>query len=212
MMDFIKKEITEGRLIRGINDIKGKNIAQQIMNHVLVLEILAQADPNYAARYARQTLSYGDYKGIRSNATDLYNLLSIAENKDRYSKDVPGLENLTVPTLQINQYLRNLTRKSSNREYTSQMMYRLQRSMGVNDSRTSSVRRVVQDWGRALDNERAQAVDQLNRMMMADSRRSDLYDRYAVLGKAAKGKKGIPLWQKMAAGFAAGYAAGKLVG
>ncbi len=211
-MDFIRQEITEGRLIRNVKDLQGKNIAQQIMNHVLVLEILAHTDPGYAARYARQTLSHGDYKGIRSNATDLHNLLSVAENKDRYAKDLPGLDKLSVPTLQINQYLRNITRKNLNREYTSQMMYRLQRGMGVNDSRTSSVRRVVQDWGRALDNEKAQAVDQLNRMMMADSRRSDLYDRYARLGKSAQGKKGIPLWQKMAAGFAAGYAAGKLVG
>jgi hypothetical protein len=208
MFDFIRKELTEARLLRNERNIPNSidAVKNMIMTHLLALEIIRHLDPAAAAKYASNTISLGDFSSIKPGATDLHNLVSVIVSRESDELDIPA--DVSIPGLQLKQYLREMAREVYNESTTSEILFKVERYLKVDDSYIKRARRGAQNWIDLSESERKQVVGMLHRQFKQHSKRSDLY---ATFSNATKdpGKKGMSLAAKAAIAFAAGYALGK---
>ena len=92
--EFIKEELCEARYIRTPRDAIGRsgdNISETFYEHLLVLQQMRFENPQWAQKYAKDTLKYMSFTNVRTGATDLHNLASIINNPSKFSGKVDGL-------------------------------------------------------------------------------------------------------------------------
>lgn len=127
---------------------------------------------SFAQHYAQKTLSYVDFKGFRSNCTDLYNLLAILDDMSevnlsklkQHSANQILARRINLPTLQAKAYLRHLASGELHEDQDRQFLFKLDKALYNTNSDYSAVRRLASDWHRLLPNERKLA---LTRLLMA---------------------------------------------
>ena len=84
----IFQEINEARMTKRLDDFRGESantVAQILFDNLLALQILAQTKPNRAAEYARDVMTQQQFDRWRINQPDLYNLIVLVLNQDKYS-------------------------------------------------------------------------------------------------------------------------------
>ena len=94
LFEFMNDEMTEARLFKNPKQFvtqSGDDIAANVYAHLLGVQAMRYTDPGRASTYARNTLKYSGFDGVRSGATDLHNLIAGLERKGGYR----------IPTAQI---------------------------------------------------------------------------------------------------------------
>ena len=213
--EFIREEITEARYIRNAGDTVGRNMAdvgESFFEQLLMLQQMRFENPKFAAKYAKDTLKFMNFSGVKPGATDLHNLASIINNPSKY-KGVTGSGNVSFDELGFKRFLRDVASGKSNESMDRSFLMRQQKNLGISGSFLKQARRLSADYGRTNAGERgALSARMVNSQRVDGKFRSDISKQYMGTIKNKKlipAEKGIPKWAKAAAGFAAGYAIGK---
>jgi hypothetical protein len=215
--EFIKN-LGEARLFRNpskLPDVGIGNVAENFFNAALALQIMKYENPRAAQAYAQRTLA-GGFDGWRSSGSDFNNMSHILSNPDRYQDRISIDRNISVPNMQLKTWLRNMAQGQQDTDYDRRFFLALQRQLGVRSPGLITARRVVADWTRSLGNERTQATAKVYRGLSHDLRQSDLFAPFARIASKAGATDttktgGVPLWAKLAAAGAGGYALGKKI-
>jgi hypothetical protein len=215
--EFVK-ELGESRLFRNptkLPEIGMSSFAENFFNSALALQILKYENPKAAKAYATQTLA-GGFDGWRSSGSDFNNMAHVLENPDRYGDRVSIDRTVSLPSLQLKAWLRNISQGKDDVGQDRRFFLAMQRQLGVKSPGLISARRVVADWTSSLGNERAQATAIVHRGMSRNLMQSDLFAPFARTAKKIGVDEptksgGIPLWAKLAAAGAGGYYVGKKI-
>lgn len=212
--EFIK-DLGEARIFRNptkLPNVSAGTVAENFFNAALALQIMKYENPKAAAAYAQRTMA-GGLDGWRSSGSDFNNMAEILKNPDRYGDRVKFDRRVSVPTMQMKTWLRNMSQSKYDANLDRKFFLALQRQLGVRSPGLIGARRVVADWERSVGNERTQAISRVHRGMSHDLRQSDLYTPFAKVANKAQPAKtsGIPLWAKLAAAGAGGYYTGKKI-
>lgn len=214
--DFIREEITEARYIRNVRDTVGRDstdVAESFFEQLLMLQQMQYENPQFAKKYARDTLKYG-FDSVKPGGTDIGNLGSILKNPQKYSGVTSGGQ-VTFDELGFKRYLRNIISGKDTSSLDRQFLLQQQKRLGIKSSFLKNARRIAGDYGRSTPDERkAMTARMINSQRQDGKYRSDIVRQYgSTVDKKGltpdQKKKGIPLWAKAAGSFAAGYALGK---
>ena len=171
--EFIK-DIHEGLFFTKKANL-GKMDLEQAGNYALLilctLNILRyeKETMHFSQDYARKTLSYVDFKGFRSSATDLYNLLAILQDPNQVNLDKlkPHKSNeilagrMHLPVLQTKAYLHRMAANKIQTEQDRQYFFKLDNGLATSNADYSAIRRLASDWPRLLPRERKLLVTRL---------------------------------------------------
>ena len=214
--EFIK-DLGEARVFRNVNNLPVDgigNVAENFFNSALALQIMRYENPKAAQEYAKRTLANG-FDGWRSSGSDFNNMAQILLNPDRYSDKLTLDRQVSVPSLQLKTWLRNMANGRDDVEYDRRFFLALQRQLGVKSPGLITARRVVADWTRSLSNERATATAVVHRGINQHLRQVDFYAPFARAAKRTGAETtksgGVPLWAKLAAAGVGGYYLGKKI-
>jgi len=124
---------------------------------------------HFAQQYAQKTLAYNDFRGFRSNSTDLYNLLAILNDTSEtnlqklkhHSANEILAKRISLPTLQAKAYLRHVASGELHEDQDRNFLFKLDKALYNTNSDYSAVRRLASDWHRLLPNERKLALTRL---------------------------------------------------
>lgn len=205
-MEFINDELAEARLFRSPKQFvttNGSDIAANVYAHLLGVQAMRYTDPGQASTYARNTLKFSGFDGVRAGGTDLHNLIAGLERKGGYN----------IPTAQIKRYLKNVQNGVVDTALDRRTMMAVERGLSIRDSKLTSMRRIISDWPRALPNEQKAGATRLGFMLNHYAKGSDLAGPYnkSVRGIAAPKAKSpynsALTWAAVAAGAVIGYKA-----
>jgi hypothetical protein len=174
MMDFLKDELAEAKLFRSPASFKTKNaedIAHNIYAHVLALQAMRYTDPGVASNYAKNTLRFSGFDGIRAGGTDLHNLIAGLERAEDKGS-------LGIPAPSLKQFLRDIQNGVNVTDRDRRTIMSLERSLGIKDPNLKAMRRVISDWPRALPNEQKIGATRLGFMLNHYAKGSDLHRPY----------------------------------
>ena len=215
--EFIRDEITEARYIRTASDALGRDmtdVAESYFEQLLMLQQMRFENPAFAKKYAKDTLKFMNFSGIKPGGTDLHNLASIINNPKKY-KGVTSAGNVNFNELQFKRYLRDIAAGKDNIAMDRTFLLKSQKDLGINSSFLKQARRVSADYGRSGQGERTGLSARMVNSQRVDGKfRSDISKQYMGTIKNNKlipQKKQLPLWAKAAAGFATGVAVGKMI-
>ena len=206
LFEFMNDELAEARLFKNPKQFittKKEDIAANVYAHLLGVQAMRYTDPGKASTYARDTLRFNGFDGVRTGGTDLHNLIAGLERKGGYN----------IPTAQIKRYLKNVQNGVVDTQLDRRTMMAVERSLSIRDSKLTSMRRIIGDWPRALPNEQKAGATRLGFMLNHYARGSDLAQPYnqSVKGIAANNAKSpynsALTWAAVAAGAYIGYKA-----
>ena len=132
--EFIKEELCEARYIRTPRDAIGRsgdNIAETFYEHLLVLQQMRFENPQWAQKYAKETLKYMNFTNVRTGATDLHNLASILNNPSKFADKMGTTSNLRFDELGFKRYLRNIIDGRSNPGQDRAFLLKMQKNLGI---------------------------------------------------------------------------------
>lgn len=209
MMDFLKEELVEARLFKNPAQFKTANaedLAHNIYAHVLALQAMRYTDPGIASKYAKDTMRFSGFDGVRTSATDLHNLIAGFERLDDKGA-------IAIPQAQLKRMLKDIQNGVNVTDRDRRAIMSLERGLGVRDPNLKAMRRIIADWPRAMPNEQKAGATRLGFMLNHYAKGSDLHRPYikSVNGIAAQDATSPYSKLKwpalMAAGAIAGYAA-----
>jgi len=148
VFDFIQ-ELTESRMFRNQSTLKGKSaetLASVAFLSVMMIEIMRVIDPNYARRYAKETLSYENFTAMRNSASDLHNILTVLNNQTDYEDKITANARISVPVLQLRRYLRDIENGRKDQALDRQLFKTLEDFLSIKNSVYKKIRRNVGDW------------------------------------------------------------------
>jgi hypothetical protein len=214
--EFIREEITEARYIRSAADTVGRDmtdVGESFFEQLLMLQQMRFENPAFAKKYAKDTLKFMSFNGVKPGGTDLHNLASIINNPSKY-KGVTSGGSVSFDELGFKRYLRDIASGRSNQAMDRTFLMKQQRNLGIDSSFLKAARRLSADYGRSNAGERtALSARMVNSQRVDGKFRSDISKQYMGTIKDKKlipaEKKGLPKWAKFAAGAAAGYAIGR---
>lgn len=174
MMDFLRDELVEAKLFRSPASFKTKSaedVAHNIYAHILSLQAMRYTDPGVAGKYAKNTLRFNGFDGVRTGATDLHNLMGhLSSMEDK------GI--LSIPNAQVKRMLRDIQNGVKVTDRDRRTLLQLERTLGIKDPNLKSMRRIIADWPRAMPNEQKVGATRLGFMMNHYARGSDLHAPY----------------------------------
>ena len=126
-------ELVESRLFRNatsISRLTPQRLAENFYVTLLYLNGLRHANRSAAAGYAQSTIQYSEFDGVKSSATDLYNLASGALRERQF------------PELALKRWLRDIIadRRDSRQDY--QLFTELEHLLKIDNSNLRELRRV----------------------------------------------------------------------
>ena len=171
MLDWLREELTEARLLRtiqGVNNRSAAELARMMYASLLALEILRYEDLGAARKYAQQTVWLGNYDKPNPGATDLYNIMVILSNQDQYEDLIKTNYDISPGLLEANSYLRRIWAGAPSTLQDRFVLLNLSKLLNV-DSTTDlmTIRRHASFWDSAVDYERRMAV----KLLLANIRR-----------------------------------------
>lgn len=182
MLDLIQ-ELVEARLYRNADTLKGKTIDEIARNTylmVLMLEILRYEDPDFAKKYARDTLAYENFDVMRAGGTDLHNLLAVIQDQNRYDK-VTSNPNISLPVLQMKRYLNSLTSTSADKGWNRSFLLKLEGFFKISNSGIKSARRSVLFWNDNSANEKASVRHDIKNYLLNSGQYTDLLIQFKLV-------------------------------
>lgn len=177
-MEFIR-ELNESRLFKKLEYVYGRNmndIATRLFEHLLALQIFANEDRGTAKKYATKMMEASGFDGFRTSQLDLYNLITLILNPEKYSYLFADDTKFVIPELRLRRNLLALKRGSFDNNDYSYMMLMLQQQFKDIPPYLYVLRRQISDWKRLTSNQKSEVAQRLLYMMREkSSMQSDLY-------------------------------------
>jgi hypothetical protein len=180
MLDFIQ-ELNEARMYRGTDTLKGKkadDLAKVAFLMIMMLEILRDLDADFVKKYAYETMSYDNFEHMRSNATDLHNLLVVLSNQTNFEDKIKVNPKISAPILQLKRYLRDLTNHSKDHSQDRQMFMKLEGFFNISDSIVKHIRRSVGDWATCSHTEKQDICRYIKNALQNQNQQNDLFTQF----------------------------------
>lgn len=212
--EFIREEITEARYIRTGADTMGRDmtdVGESFFEQLLMLQQMRYENPQFAKKYAADTLKFMNFNSIKPGGTDLHNLAAIIANPSKY-KGVTSGGTVSFDELGFKRYLRDVANGRSNTAMDRTFLLNQQKRLGITSSFLKNARRAAADYGRTSPGERTALTARMVNSQRQDGKfRGDMSKQYMSTASKnlPKDKKGLPLWAKTAAAFAGGVAVGR---
>ena len=165
------------RTPRQLNGLKQSQLGEQLFEQLLALQILANSDPDYAARIAENIMKLQNWPGFRTSQPDLYNIITIAMKpnlfKDRIAQDFK----IVVPELRLKRNLRNIAKRDYQNSDYSYMMLMLQRNMvDFLPAPLIQMRRQISNWERIVPRDKNVIRDRLMLQMRKSGLQNEFYE------------------------------------
>jgi hypothetical protein len=164
--EFIKDELVEARMFKDpkrINVSSQARLADTLYSHILGLQVMKYENPAAAKAYARSTMRFAGFDGVRPGATDLHNLLASVDK---------------TPQAQVKRYLMDIMNGKKDTQADRRSLIMLQRGLGVRGGTSNQMRRIIADWPRMMPNERKVAATRLGFALNQNAKGSDLTPMY----------------------------------
>jgi hypothetical protein len=171
------QELTEARMFRGRDTLKGKTaeeLAKVSFLMFMMLEILRKEDAGFAKTYAKQTIWHESFSSMKTNATDLHNLLSVLSNQQKFSDRIVTNFSINVPALQIRRYLRDIDSGLKQQGLDRAFFKTLQEYLKISSSDLKEVRRAVADWRDAGQTEKSTIRYKIKNLLQTTNHQNDL--------------------------------------
>lgn len=181
------KELHEARMTRNDQDAKVltyTDCCERTFLILLIIELLYKF-PKYKPAiksYASRTTTYDNYTRLRTNATDLYNLIYFVIGDDAAMKKLKDPDaamrmrkNTQFPLMQVNRYISGV---GHNQKITTatQMFIKLESVFKIYNADYRTVRRNILGWNKLTQREREDTTTRLLIASRAKLRNSDIID------------------------------------
>lgn len=176
-MEFLK-ELNESRLYKRlgqINHMSVHDIAERLFEHLLALQILAYSDKSFASRYAGQIMRQQQFDGFRTSQPDLFNLITILLNQDKYSYLIDTEQGIGLPEMRLRRNLRSISNGDILNTDYNQLMFMIQQRFENLPGVLKSLRRQISDWPRTNKSEQKNIIKRLMYQMRESGIQSDLF-------------------------------------
>lgn len=177
MYEFING-LNETRLFQHRDSLDGKT-AKDLSNTtylmLLVLEILRHENKKFAVNYARKTMVYDDFSKMRSNTSDLHNLISILSHQADYEHTLATDSEISPPVFALKRYFRDIAEGRKDSTQDRQLFLKLESALKVHDSALKSIRRHAVDWASSNETERKAVKNNVRVAFQKLSWQNDLY-------------------------------------
>ena len=163
MQTSFLKYVAEGRIVRRQSDLQRytyQEICERIYLSFLTLALLKNFSQTstWARKYAKYTLTYGDFNRVRMSANDLHNMLAVVDGdkgivqKLANKQQAEALRQRNVlPTMATKRYLRTLQK-----DY--EFLTSLESSLAISNPDYRNLRRAISDY-QSLNRTRKMAVN-----------------------------------------------------
>ena len=186
-MEFLA-ELHEARMTRDSNNqrvLTYTDCCERLYLSMLVLQLLRQY-PQFApvaSGYAKKTIDKDNYKHFRAYNTDLYNFAyfvtgdedAIKKLKDPTSA-MAKREKTTLPTMNFNRYLSNLSIGKATTMDDQQVFARIENSLSITNSDYRDIRRNIFNLNRLATGDKKKVVTRLLFAVRAKLRSSDIIE------------------------------------
>jgi hypothetical protein len=174
-------ELTESRLFRNKKIASEVNLddASDVSFMYLMLLNIFNKDYDYAplaSEYAKRTVAFRNFDTFRTSGTDLYISLNRLMGKDQDNsneKDVIAKKRLSLKKADLVQYLTHIGNSKNSPAFEQKMLLRFQRQLNIQDGMLKSMRRLVGDWDKLNQNQRALVVTRSVQYMRSKAMRSE---------------------------------------
>jgi len=177
-MEFIR-ELNESRLFKKLEYVSGRSmdaIASKLFEHLLALQIFANEDRGTAMKYAKKMMEASGFDGFRTSQLDLYNLITLILNPEKYGYLFADDKTFVLPELRLRRNLLALRRGDFDNDDWSYMMLMLQREFTNIPAYLYILRRQISYWDRLTKNQKSEVVQRLMYIMRTKGgMQSDLY-------------------------------------
>lgn len=174
-------ELNESRMwkqLKQLTGLKMSKVAELMFEQLLAMQIFASADPAYAAQQAAQIMRLQNFDGFRTSQPDLYNVLTIMVNPERFEDQVIQDVQVTVPELRLKRNLRALAKNSLNNSDYGYMMLILQQEMqDFLPAPLIQLRRQVGNWDRIPASDKKVIVDRLMLQMRERGLQTEYFEK-----------------------------------
>ena len=178
-------ELSESRMWRQMKQLTGlkmSKVAELMFEQLLALQIFAQSDPAYAAQQAAQIMRLQNFDGFRTSQPDLYNVLTIMVDPDRFDDQIVQDVQVSVPELRLKRNLRAIAKNKYNAGDYNYLMLMLQREMqDYLPAPLIQMRRQIGNWDRTKPQDRKVIVDRLMLQMRERGFQNESYERLRTL-------------------------------
>jgi len=165
MLEWMREELVEARFLRSVYSVNhrtAKDLSRMMYVCILTLEILRYENPGDAARYAQQTLWGGEYDKLRPAGTDLYNLMCILSNQDKYEDLIKTDYDISPGLLETNSYLRRVYYGADSTPQDRFVLQNVANLLSIDTVDLAFARRIASHWRVASRMERRGAVQALS--------------------------------------------------
>jgi len=178
-------ELSESRMwkqMKQLTGLKMSKVAELMFEQLLALQIFAQSDPAYAAQQAAQIMRLQNFDGFRTSQPDLYNVLTIMVDPERFDSQIVQDVQVSVPELRLKRNLRAIAKNKYNAGDYNYLMLMLQREMqDYLPAPLIQMRRQIGNWDRTKPQDRKVIVDRLMLQMRERGFQNESYERLRTL-------------------------------
>lgn len=209
--------LSESKIFRSknhIDDVSGAEVKDLFYLYVLSLYVLSKdsESASWARNYASKTKAFGNFEHFRTSATDLYILAYIISGNHDYGNS--SQEQFPyINQREFLNFLRVISGEMDVDTLVNQYLMKLERNMRVSNSLYKSLRRKISNWDNLKPEQQKDVHKRLYKYIKSIKPQAEMLqglkphvgrmDRLSGKQKAALGV-GVA-----AAGFAAGYKAGR---
>ena len=178
-------ELSESRMwkqMKQLTGLKMSKVAELMFEQLLALQIFAQSDPAYAAQQAAQIMRLQNFDGFRTSQPDLYNVLTIMVDPERFDSQIVQDVQVSVPELRLKRNLRAIAKNKYNAGDYNYLMLMLQREMqDYLPAPLIQMRRQIGNWDRTKPQDRKVIVDRLMLQMRERGFQNESYEKLRTL-------------------------------
>ncbi len=176
-METLFLDIFESRAFRNVSTMEKytlNQLSEIFLWHLFILNILQYENEDFAIKYAKDTLQYSQFDGIRLAATDLGNLTATLIHSDRYLDEKPR----PVPEFQLRRYLRSIKKDCIDKYFVESLFLKIQKDLKVNNNLMNSLRRDVCGYKLLNDYEKLTLCDKIYNQIRKSSYIGDLVTEF----------------------------------
>ena len=165
------------RTPRQLNGLKQSQLGEQLFEQLLALQILANSDPDYAARIAGDIMKLQNWPGFRTSQPDLYNVIAMIMKPEKFKDRIAQNVQITIPELRLKRNLRNIAKREFQNSDYSYMMLMLQRNMvDFLPAPLIQMRRQIANWERIVPRDKNVIRDRLMLQMRKSGLQNEFYE------------------------------------
>lgn len=179
-------ELVEARMYRGNDTLAGKkakSLANVVFLMFMMLEILRHEDKAFAKKYARETMWYDDFSGMKGTASDLHNLLAVLSNQTDYNHKIETEPTISVPLLQIRRYLRDIENDRKQTSIDRAFFKTLGEFLKISIPNVTTMRINIADWPNCSKTEKRNIRLEIKNALGAANYHNDLLTYFRTLSE-----------------------------